>query len=362
MSKKTWTMRAYEEGDEEQIRGLFELVFGQELEASRWSWQYRENYTDTIIITVAEGDGRELAGQYALRPTRMKIGDETRLGTLSLDTMVHPNYRRQGMFTKLAERTYEVAAKQGIPLTYGFPNQNSYRGFVGKLDWVDLCGRIPIFVKVLNTRNVLSKRIGNKRLLSAATLLSQPSLAVLYQLKNGGDLPLGYDLNKVSRFDDRLDTFWVEASTAYKILVARDTTYLNWRFVENPTEEYSILLCENGADVAGYMVLKYEEKFDLRLGFIVDVLTRSGASDLGTALISEAVTRFQHQADLVTCLMLEHTSQATALRRNGFVVVPEGFFPQELYLGVRRHTNEYSEEFITNPENWYITWADHDTV
>lgn len=362
MSKRVWTVRAYREGDEVQIRKLFESVFGEELSADRWNWQYRDNRTDTIIITLAEAPNGDLVGQYALRPTWMKVGDDRCLGTLSLDTMVHPDYRRQGMFTKLARRTYEVAAQRGIPLTYGFPNQNSYRGFVDKLDWVDLCGRIPVFAKVLNVRNVLSNRIISKALLTAATLLSRPSLAVFYRLRSGAELPRGYAVRRVSRFDERFNYFWEEVSAAYRILVARDGPYLNWRFVKNPTEEYSLLACERGNDIAGYVVLKCQEKFGLRIGLIVDILTGGGAQRINEALISQAVDRFQGEADLVTCLMLEHTMQASALRKNGFIMVPEGLFPQELYLGVRKHTDEYPEQFLTNPENWYITWADHDTV
>ena len=355
-------MRPYREGDEGNIQELFVLVFGKELSAERWNWQYRDNHTGMITITLAEGEGGELAGQYALRPVRMKIGEKTCLGTLSLDTMVHPDYRRQGMFTKLATRMYEVVAEQGIPLTYGFPNRNSYRGFVHRLNWVDLCGRIPLFVKMLNVRNVLSKRISNRLLLSVVALAGRTALALFYTFRKGA-LPADCRLEEVTRFDDRVNVLWDKASTSYSILVVRDKEYLNWRYVENPTDEYTLFVVERGQKTGGYAVLKCEERFGLQVGFIVDMLTVPNEPDIDNGLISEAVEYFRkEQMDMVGCLMLEHTPYVQSLGRNGFVIVPQRLFPQELYLGVRRHTDEYSEQFITNPKNWFITWGDHDAI
>ena len=355
-------MRPYRDGDEDDIRELFELVFGKELSAEQWNWQYRDNHTDMIMITLAEGEGGELAGHYALRPVRMKVGDKTCLGTLSLDTMVHPDYRKQGMFIKLATRMYEVAAEQGIPLTYGFPNRNSYHGLFNRLDWVDLCGRIPLFAKILNVRNVLSNRLSNRLLLSVAASLGKAALSLFYAFQRGA-LPADCRLEEVTRFDDRINDLWEKTSTSYSILAVRDKEYLNWRYVENPTEEYALFVVERDHEVVGYTVLKCEERFGLQVGFIVDVLTIPNEPGIGNGLISEAVEYFRKEhMDMVGCLMLEHTPYAKSLRKNRFVIVPQKLFPQELYLGVRRHTEEYSEQFITNPENWFITWGDHDAI
>lgn len=52
----------------------------------------------------------------------------------SADTMTDPDYRGEGLFTKLARMTYLEAQKQGIQLIFGFPNENSYPGFI-KLGW-----------------------------------------------------------------------------------------------------------------------------------------------------------------------------------------------------------------------------------
>ncbi|HYW76097.1 MAG TPA: GNAT family N-acetyltransferase, partial [Gammaproteobacteria bacterium] len=45
----------------------------------------------------------------------------------------HPDYRGKGLFTRLAERTYEAAAERGFHSVYGVANANSTPGFVRKL-------------------------------------------------------------------------------------------------------------------------------------------------------------------------------------------------------------------------------------
>ena len=358
----TWSMRAYRHGDECGIRELFRLVFGQELSAEQWNWMYRDNQTGLISITLAEGADGQLAGHYAVRPVRMKIGDEVQMGTLSLDTMVHPDYRRQGMFTKLAKHLYAELASQGIPLTYGFPNKNSYHGCFTKLDWVDLVGRLPLYVKVLNPTAVLVTRIKSGLMASLGGGLAKAALGVIGAFRRGA-LPDDCELKRVDRFDQRIDEFWGEASRAHGIMVARDRAYLNWRYVENPTASYELFIVEKGSSLAGYMVLKIEKMFGLQTGFIVDLLTIPDEPALASGMIAEAVLHFRSEGmDIVSCLMLKHTPYTKALKSNGFLQAPEKMLPQELYLGVRRHTSEHPETYLFNPRNWFITWGDHDVV
>ncbi len=56
-------------------------------------------------------------------------------GAQSMDTMTHPDYQGQGVFTKLAEACYDIAAARGFEILYGFPNPLSYPGFVKRLGW-----------------------------------------------------------------------------------------------------------------------------------------------------------------------------------------------------------------------------------
>jgi GNAT superfamily N-acetyltransferase len=95
-------------------------------------WLYRGNPEGTVVgFDAVEGD--RLAGHYACIPVSMEIAAKRARGLLSLNTATHPDFQGQGLFTKLAARTYEFAAEQGFEGVYGIANANSTPGFIRKL-------------------------------------------------------------------------------------------------------------------------------------------------------------------------------------------------------------------------------------
>jgi len=99
-----------------------------------------------ICPTAVAVDNGKLAGFYTIWPVKIRLGDETVLGAQSMDTMTHPNYRRQGLFTKLALFCYEMAMSKGYEILYGFPNSSSYPGFIRRLNW-DHTGDITHWIR-----------------------------------------------------------------------------------------------------------------------------------------------------------------------------------------------------------------------
>jgi len=144
---RTWTVREANRDDDAGLAELFRAVFQFERGDEHYRWKFINNPDGPPVIAVAEDAGR-LVGQYAVWPTQLRLGSVVVLGAQSLDTMTHPDYRGQGMFTALAEQCMKYAAIKGIAALYGFPNENSYPGFVRKLDW-DCTGTIPLWVRPL---------------------------------------------------------------------------------------------------------------------------------------------------------------------------------------------------------------------
>ena len=107
--KRTFQIRRYQEEDEEQILRLRERVFGDldpvRMKTSTWRWQFRYNPAGEAFCALAEDHGR-IIGQYAVIPTRFSVQGKETLFALSCDTMIHPDYRKQGIFTTLADEVY----------------------------------------------------------------------------------------------------------------------------------------------------------------------------------------------------------------------------------------------------------------
>ena len=356
-----WHMREYKPSDETDIKKLYCLVFGVDLDADQWRWRYVNNPTGLVAITIAEAE-EGIVGQYALLPVIAKVGDTVRTVALSLDTMVHPDYRGQGMFSKLAMDLYKRVERKGVPLIYGFPNEASHHGFVARLGWVDLCERVPLFIRPLDVKRILGTKVNNHLFLTVGEWIGLTGWSLLCPTRPS-ELPDGCTIQQVDSFDECVDQLWEHASSALNITVVRNYRYLNWRYVEKPGDEYTIFTLEGAGDILGYVVLKIVKKFGLQIGFVVDLLAVPDQPNISRYLISKAVEYFKElQADMISCMMLKQGPYIQALKKSGFLFVPPKFHPQEMYLGVRRNTKEYPAEFITNPNNWYVTWGDHDDV
>ena len=131
---RKWIIREYREGDEEGIFDLCDAVYPEarydkESWMKWWHWQYKEIPFDSARIWLADHDGK-IVGQYPLIPLRFKAEDKLMTAYLSLDVMTHPEYRYQGMFSRLESRALKEAGKDGIPIAIGFPNDASYPGHV----------------------------------------------------------------------------------------------------------------------------------------------------------------------------------------------------------------------------------------
>lgn len=95
-------------------------------------WQYTENPNGNVIGFDAY-DGDVLVGHYVTIPVVYKINDKSTKGLLSLNTATHPNHQGRGLFTQLAEKTFQLAKDLGYEFVIGVANQNSTPGFLKKL-------------------------------------------------------------------------------------------------------------------------------------------------------------------------------------------------------------------------------------
>jgi GNAT superfamily N-acetyltransferase/lipocalin len=336
------------------ICALYEQVFEMPLSLARWHWQYINNPTGKIALLLAVGEAGELAGQYALSPLILKVNNHTTLATLSLDTMVHPAYRGQGMFTKLAQDLYGKMAQMGVDLIYGFPNEQSHHGFIKNLQWIDLYQTLPLWVRPLNFSTVVKKVFRSDLLTALGAPLASLGYSVVFQTARASTT-----VRQVTAFDERADQLWEQAKGRAPIMVQRDQRYLNWRYPQHPDYRYTLFISERGDELLGYGVLSTQTVAGMSAAFIVDLLATS--STVEQDLIG-AMLNFAHRERFDVANALMPPGHAGSLRRCGFIPLPKQLFPQELHLGVRNLTHRFSDNLLHDARNWYITWGDHDRI
>jgi GNAT superfamily N-acetyltransferase len=118
----------------EEYSTFLSLVFSKESKftASFLKWQYCDNPFGTVVGYDAYFEDK-LVAHYVTIPVQYYIFGVLTKGLLSLNTAVHPSHQGKGLFTKLANKTYDEAIKLGYEFIIGVANQNSTPGFVNKL-------------------------------------------------------------------------------------------------------------------------------------------------------------------------------------------------------------------------------------
>lgn len=361
--KPTWLIRAYRDGDEERIFELWKAVnptrnSSREQWLTWWAWKYKDNPAGNPIIWFAEYND-SLVGQYAVIPIKMKVGNGVFTCLQSVDTMTHPDYRKQGIFEALAKKTYEQAAGEEIHVIYGFPNELSYPGFVKKLDWFDV-SLLKTMIKPLNLQNIVKNYISNRFLFSVFIPSGNLLLKILSINKRPSKVD-ALDINQISSFDDRFDNFWERISGVYDIGVVRDTAYLNWRFVNVPNTQYVIYIAERRDEILGYIILLCRELRGLLFSYIVDVVTLPGLKNVFQCLILKSIEHSNNEnADILFHQVIGNEMYYNILRRNGFL--SSRFIDRRFHFIARVNTSRVSETLIRNPDRWFVQIGDSDTV
>lgn len=321
--KDSWICRDYQDGDEYQILTLYKQVNESEMALAHWTWKFAKGPFGKSMIKLMFDD-EKLIGFYAAMPMNVQVQEKLIKAAISVNTMTHPDYWGHGIFAYLGEEAYRVCEQKGVKFVYGFPNSNIYQSRIKKLEW-----------KGFGKMSVLQKKLENK-----ADVVSGAR-----------------NICKIDKFDIRVNSLWETARANYHVIVPRTMDFLNWRFVQHPTVEYSkYIFTAEDDDIAGYMVLKIYTGGVETTGHIVDMLCIS-EKDVVKSLVGFSCDYFvERGVRSLSCWMPEVSLYAQVLEEEGFI--REDF---ETYFGVK--TLDKGNSLLGNVEqfsNWYLTMADSD--
>jgi len=347
-----WKPRSFTADDTAKIGALYEAVLQRPFAPGAWEWQFARAVAGNGFIWFADHDGT-LAGQYATIPLRMRVGGRETGGSQSLDTLTHPDYRRQGIFTTLAKEVY-AATSQEADLVYGFPNDNSFGGFVKHLDFFVLEDLVTL-VRPLAMSPILSKRIAIPLLTNVAGKTAQAVFDTIY---TGNRTPAGVSIRQVNMFPETVDSLYDQFGGRFDNMLIRDHEYLRWRYDDNPRHDYDILIAEREGSLRGYCVCGHTERNGLNVGLIVDLFADPDDDALIAALLQHASDHLRRSgAHVASCIFASQSPFSRAARKLGFV-----FKARRFPFIVRVNSSGLDRGDVKNPASWHITFGDSDFV
>jgi GNAT superfamily N-acetyltransferase len=351
-----WRLERYRDGDESAVLELFATVFGKARSLEHWRWQFKDNpYGGPFTSMARRVRDNAVVGSYSVMPLMLNVCGKPVLACQSVDTAVHPEFRGQRIFEKTAVDCYEWCAASGLAAVVGFPNANSYPGFVRGLEWKRI---------VFPTHHVLrlSMALGLRRVLGApvlASLFDAPYRLVM-GMRLAGRLALqrrlaggGVRFVTADAVPANYEPFWNAWRAQEYLSVWKDSKYLAWRYDRNPDQRFRYLCLERDGAIAAIAVATEID------GALVLCELMIGGRDvtLGRLLVGEVCAHARSRG-LRAVTFLGHDAGITRDALEGF----EHSVSYTNVFGGRSFVPGALAETLPHAVNWTVTFGDGDFV
>jgi GNAT superfamily N-acetyltransferase len=349
-----WIVRDGEEKDLRGILSLRKIVFGEmekdKLDEKFWRWEFEEGPDGRAFVYIVE-DGEVVIGHLADLPKRFSVYGEVVSGTFHLELMVHPDYRRRGVFHEMEKYSVRhVRTGNRLFMTACAIRKESIDG-LKKVGWKPV-SKLPVLVYPIKFSGIVKRYIPIQPLSLLLGGAGRVFYLLLFGLKKKKETE-EVDIEEVARLDDEFDRLWQKANSLSPIMGVRDCSFLKWRYFQHPTWNYTVYRGRKNGETTGYIILRKVDLLNFNSSAIVDLL----ALDEVTLklLVAKAIEHsLREGADLLGFMLPQSHHYYKILRDVGFLPSPKAF-----QFLIYPHSDR---EILLSPENWYITWGDTDLV
>jgi hypothetical protein len=316
----------------------------------RWRWMFVESARRLNVmpqVWLHRQAGR-IVGHNGAIPVRLKMGGEERLTGWLVETMVLPEYRSQAVGARLT-----VEAHEDLPFALSLGQTEQMRAIQLRLGWQ--------LVAPLETAQLLIRpeRVLKGKLPGPAALAAGLALRASGALRDATRQRSRVTVRAISRFDDTHDQLWTTCAREVTCAVRRDASYLNWKYVDQPGQDYLRLEISAPSGARGIVVLMFREPnqtYRYRRAFIVDLVAPfSNASFMAEVLAAIVAAAAERGADALVCLHVG-SKLTSSLQDAGFRMrEPSRYLlvrPGPLADGARAR--------LLDPDGWYVTHGDSD--
>lgn len=363
-------IRQYVPADRPDVLALDEVVWDRSMDESWFAWKYEENpYTPEPPVFVARANG-QVVGARPFMAFRLCIGDAFVDALQPSDTMVHPEYRGQGIFTRMTETALTHYADREPQLCFNFPNEMAWPGYQG-LGWRKVNEQTTYYriqspgsLSSLTLENGVARGVSRAAGHAAQTFLTVWSQPV--------EIPDGYTVEREEGVPVEKLVALYQRQTPNEIHAYRDREYYEWRFDSPAWRRHTLFAYQNGERVVGTIVRTRTTADDTTITQMADVVPLTGGdrwADALTGLLGQIVT-----AHSSSDILVAHDTPFSNgdLTSHGFL--PDTRLPLSLCTDHERtfavrplgdlsaadwHVNSYD---LTDHSNWLIPFSERDTA
>jgi GNAT superfamily N-acetyltransferase len=335
-------LRSYILGDEEGILELRRDVFGSKdpfkLNRDAWEWEFLQNPEGESIIIVAE-EKAKIVGHYGLLPLIMSYYGKNVALALAVDLMVHPSFRRKGLFLRLFEHIVEEAKRHNIDAILGFPNRITLPTYINKLGWHHVKSvktHVKISLKNLITKSHTIMFTTNRSNFS----LHDKSYMEFVRISNFNDIP---------RFDN--------IASSQFIFINRSPSYLNWRYIQPHWYQYIPYAILIESEIKGFFVLRFMSYKGFQVAVLIDIFPMSLALPPIFSSLIQSISSMCFFAGAGVFVFPDPIHGGSPFYGVS-VQIPEHLSPRPWYVGWK----DISSMGVPQGKDFYITFGDGDII
>ncbi len=355
-----YEIRQYHPDDKNAFLSLYRTVMGREQGTKWFAWKYEQNpYTDHVPMIVGV-DGGEIV---AARPFfALPISHNGRCETVlqPADAMVHPDHRRQGLFTRMTERAIEQYTG-AYRFFFNFPNARSLSGNL-TLGWRVVSKR-PCYYRIAHPERVAAAQTDH-RAIHLLGKLATPIATGYHRLR---DYTASETATTTVRTEPNL--LLTELTALYATAVSdeihacRDEQFYRWRLA-NPNWIYRTYLAENASGPIAAIVTGTSVGPRPTTTKLTDVVPVKNAPEPAlVALIGQILT---DHAETDIFVAPSQGFPRAVLTAFGFHA--DNRFPLSALACQTTHVvrglsddGEHSAGELTDPARWALTFIEEDT-
>ncbi|MFL6246597.1 MAG: GNAT family N-acetyltransferase [Thermoanaerobaculia bacterium] len=250
-------IRAYRDGDERAILGLFNRYFPHaQRGVEHFRWKYRQDPFGNERISLAFA-GAQLVGHYAGYAVPFRIDGRDAIANQIGDTMTEQSVRHIGrgptsVLGQTALHFYEQFCEGRVAFNYGF--------------------------NVANIQKFSLRFLRSDRVEPVTYRVASP----LPPIRRAERWVRGYSLELVREAGAEFDELFARVSGAYRFCVARNAMYVRWRYLERPDLPYLVIAVRKWRRLVGWVACRIEKSrflwgdalFDPRFPDAAEVLLR----------------------------------------------------------------------------------------
>ena len=186
-------------------------------------WKFNDKNQFGKSISFFATYKKKIIAHFGAIPLGWYLNSKYTLGSCSIAMMVTPEWQSKGLIKFVGDKVFDDLKKNKVDFVYGFPNEKAY--LLHKNIW--------------NYKDAFDQ---NLYLIDRKKIIEENNKEFV--------------IAPINKFKKSFDLFWVKNRKDYKNILDRRSSFLNWRYLKRPDDQYKPFFVYQKKKMIGYFILK----------------------------------------------------------------------------------------------------------